>query len=235
MVVKPRVGSGGRGLALARTPEEFTRVLAARDPGEPATLLQSWVGEGPQLDVCLLYDQGGRRVAAFVQREVRHYPLTGGPSTVQESVKAPELIALAERLVDGLGWVGPLEAEFRYDEAGEPRLMEVNPRFWASLFLAVLAGVDFPRLTVDVALGSRPSAPTDYPGGLRCRWLLPGDVLHYLTNPHRAQMDPPFWGARRRGVRDDMVAADDPLPMVGFFLAAAVYLTRPELRRQVLR
>lgn len=235
VVLKPRVSSGGRGLALAQTPTALREYLGRPDPAAPPPLLQRWVGWGPQYDVCLLYDAQGRRVAAFAQRELRHYPLAGGPSTVQESVAAPELVDLADRLLQRIGWVGPAEAEFRIDAAGVPRLMEVNPRYWASLALAIAAGVDFPALHVALSLGQRVQVPAAYRLGLRCRWLLPGDMLHYLANPMRAQMDPPFWRFRDPAQRDDILEADDPLPVLGFALAAATYLVRPRLRRTVLR
>lgn len=238
VVLKPRVSSGGRGLVLARTPEALAAALAARlraVPGEPEPLLQAWVGEGAQFDVCLLYGADGRRVAAFVQRELRHYPLTGGPSTVQESVCAPELIALADGLLARAGWVGPAEAEFRLDAAGVPRLMEVNPRYWASLALAIHCGVDFPRLHAELALGGRVDPAGEYALGRRCRWLLPGDILHYLANPRRGAMDPPFWRPRDPALRDDVLEPGDPLPTLGVALAAAAYLLHPRRRRMVLR
>ena len=37
--------------------------------------------------------------------------------------------------------------EFRIDSRdGVPKIMEVNPRFWGSLQLSILSGVDFPYL-----------------------------------------------------------------------------------------
>lgn len=233
VLLKPRTSSGGRGLVLAPDPGTLAAALR-RHVGAPP-LLQAWIGDGPQIDVGLLYDGAGRRVAAFAQRELRHYPLVGGPSTVQESVRAPELVRWADRLLTAAGWVGPAEVEFRLDARGVPRLMEVNPRYWASLPLALHCGVDFPRLHVALALGRQVEPVEDYALGRRCRWLLPGDILHYLYNPNRGQMDPPFWRHGDPPLRDDTWDAADPLPVLGFALAAAVYLCRPSRRRDVLR
>lgn len=233
VVLKPRVSSGGRGLALAPNRAALEVALAAHVG--PPPLLQAWVGWGAQYDVGLLYDRDGRRIAAFVQRELRHYPVTGGPSTVQESVKAPDLVRLADRLLTAVGWVGPAEVEFRMDQEGVPRLMEVNPRYWASLALAVQCGVDFPRLHAALALGRSVEPIGAYDLGRRCQWLLPGDLLHFLSNPQRAAMDPPLFGAKDPPLRDDILEAADPLPALGFALAAAVYLCQPSRRRLVLR
>jgi len=71
--------------------------------------------------------------------------------------------------------------ELKIEEAsGIPYLMEVNGRFWGSLQLAVDAGVDFPALLVNAALG-RPGAPViGFRSGQRLRWCL-GDLDHLLT------------------------------------------------------
>lgn len=65
--------------------------------------------------------------------------------------------------------------EFRGTEDGIPQLMEINPRFWGSLQLAIDAGVDFPGLLYELALGRLPAVPQGYQTGIRSRWLL-GDL-----------------------------------------------------------
>jgi hypothetical protein len=50
--------------------------------------------------------------------------------------------------------------------------MEINPRFWGSLQLAIDAGVDFPALLVEAAADAAPPA---YRSGVRSRWFW-GDV-----------------------------------------------------------
>lgn len=233
LVIKPRVSSGGRGLALVRQPEAFAAALRAARAHHSGLLLQSWVGQGRQIDVGLLLD-GGAVIARFAQEELRHYPPVGGPSTLQESVDCPVLVERAQRLLCAAGWRGPAEVEFRRDAAGEFQLMEVNPRFWASLALGIQAGVDFPRLAVEVALGGDPRGPERWALGLRCRWLLPGDILVYLSR-RRPRMDPPFWRTYDGRTFDDIVDVRDPGPILGFALASAAYLLRRRWREMVLR
>jgi hypothetical protein len=63
--------------------------------------------------------------------------------------------------------------------------MEINGRFWGSLQLAIDAGVDFPVLLVDAALG-RPHPPaTDYRHFVRSRWLW-GDIDHLIARMRRS-------------------------------------------------
>src|SRR4029077_5992663 len=64
-------------------------------------------------------------------------------------------------------------------------LMEVNGRFWGSLELAVAAGVDFPFLALQLAMGVRPETTPAYEAGVKNRWLL-GDLDHMLLRLFRS-------------------------------------------------
>ena len=73
-------------------------------------------------------------------------------------------------------------------------LIEVNARAWGSLGLALMAGVDFPRLLVEAALGLKPRPQLGYRLGLRARWLkgdlarlrlVPFEALEFLRGPWR--------------------------------------------------
>src|SRR5262245_54300854 len=68
--------------------------------------------------------------------------------------------------------------------------MEVNGRFWGSLQLAIDAGVDFPSLAYDLAIGRTPQAPAGYEIGVTNRWLL-GDLDHLLLRLFHDDADTP--------------------------------------------
>lgn len=236
VVVKARLGAGGRGVRLAPDPSRL-RQIAAAEPGlAQSHLLMEYIPPGRKYDVGLLYSPSGAFVAGFCQEELRGYPLWNGPSTLQESLHRPDLVALARRLLAPIGWRGPVEVEFLQPHgSAEPVLMEINPRFWASLDLAVQCGMDFPRWTAELALGGTPAVPEGYPAGNRCRWLLPGDLLHYLANPDRGRMDPPFFRTMDSRTRDDIIDRDDPLPVLGFAAAVLRHLLDLRMWRTVIR
>ena len=73
---------------------------------------------------------------------------------------------------------------------GRPKLMEINPRFWGSLELAVRSGVNFPSLYADADRGCIMMRPDTYRTDVRCRWLIPGDILRWLTDKpsHRERL-----------------------------------------------
>jgi predicted ATP-grasp superfamily ATP-dependent carboligase len=110
--------------------------------------------------------------------------------------------------------------EFKIDSRdGTAKLLEVNPRFWGSLALAINTGVNFPYLLTLLALGLDFTAVHTYRLGHLCRWLLPGDILHFLQNPNRWRLKPSFFQFRRPNMSYDIIDMDDPLPILGSFLA----------------
>jgi predicted ATP-grasp superfamily ATP-dependent carboligase len=135
---------------------------------------------GPGVGVFVLVHDG-QCLARFSHLRVREKPPSGGVSVVRQSEPMDE--ALLERslaLLAKLGWCGVAMVEYKRDAGNsEPVLMEINGRFWGSLQLATDAGVDFPRLLVDYALGLEVMPVVDY-RFIRSRWFW-GDVDHLIA------------------------------------------------------
>jgi predicted ATP-grasp superfamily ATP-dependent carboligase len=188
----------------------------------PSLVQERVVGSG--IGVFVLCDRG-RLLTAFAHRRLREKPPSGGVSVLCESVTVdPELCRQAMRLLGPLGWHGVAMVEFKEDRrTGTPVLIEVNGRFWGSLQLAIDAGVDFPFLSGQLALGERPDVPPIYRVGLRSRWLL-GDLDHLLirlrqsdrdlpdTSPSKAQTLIDFLKFGGASLRFDVCRRNDPRP-----------------------
>lgn len=237
LVIKPRRSSGSRGIKYLKknyTPEELQEAYEKVHQEYPFPLIQECIPPGIKHDVCLLYDASSRLKASFVQKEIRHFPLERGPSTLQESVRRPDLVAKADTIMQSLNWKGIAEVEFMQDPRdGKDKFMEINPRFWGSLHLAILAGVDFPWLYYRLLMGQAFPELSRYQVGIRCRWLLPGDILHFLSNKDRRHLQPSFLAGKKDGVYDDIIAGDDLMPVAGFILAALHYLPQRKMWRQI--
>jgi len=212
----------GAGPAFARDAAELrARAEVLLGAGAPGVLIQRWA-PGTGRGVGLLM-KGGRPTAVFVHRRLREVHPAGGPSAAAIS-EAPDeaLVAPAAALLASLRFEGLAMVEFRREGDAPPVLMEVNPRPWGTLGLAVDAGVDFPRLWLEGHSGP----PPGYPAGVRRRWLA-GDLRRVRAAaagpPPGYPGDFPTAGRAFRdmvvdGAPDFVFRWSDPLPFVAEIL-----------------
>jgi predicted ATP-grasp superfamily ATP-dependent carboligase len=188
VVVKPQRESPGRSVRFARNCEELRAslsnhfTLASGDAEQP--LLQEFI-PGRGCGFFATY-QNGVCKRVFMHRRVREYPAGGGVSSCAQSFHDARLETYGRRMLDALRWHGVAMVEFRQDSRdGEFKLLEVNPKFWGSLDLALAAGADFPGDLCQMALGATLDFNDDYNRQLRFQWPLStsGDLFHLWTRP----------------------------------------------------
>jgi len=152
--------------------------------------------------------RNGDVIAEFMHRRVREVPPTGGPSSVAESWADETLAQHGRRILNHLNWTGAAMVEFKRDlVSGVYYLIEINPKFWGSLGLAIAAGVDFPYLAFQIAAGHFDRSPGTYQL-VRYQWLSM-DIAHSL-----AVRRPYLWLAEvLRGTPNDF-RWRDPAPSV---------------------
>ncbi len=133
-------------------------------------LLQEVV-EGELMALTVVRDRDGRLLGVVQQRS----PGLSDRGTSCRAVTVPvdtTLLAGVERLLDGLGWWGLANVQLLRPPGGRPLLIDVNPRIYGSLALAVAAGVPLPDLWCRAALGEHvvPASPARV--GVRFQSLL---------------------------------------------------------------
>lgn len=236
VVLKPRVGSGSRGVKVCKSPEEVLLQYRQLVERFGPMLLQEYIPYGGELGVYALINHNCEMRAMTVQRRLRSYPVDGGPSTLRETIRnevSEVAIAQAQRLLHAMRWSGVAMVEFRIDgRDGSLKLMEVNPRFWGSLQLSILSGVDFPYLLYRMLMDGDIAPVLDYKPNVQCRWLLPGEILWYLNSPQKLKNLREFL---RFDIPDDIISRSDPGPTLGFVLATLRYSMDREMWKFVLR
>ena len=74
--------------------------------------------------------------------------------------------------------------EFKRDEiSGKFNLMEINPKFWGSLELAIKAGVDFPSYLIDEKTNIDINLISPHYKNIIFQWILNGELFHFLERP----------------------------------------------------
>jgi predicted ATP-grasp superfamily ATP-dependent carboligase len=164
-VVRLRRSHSAKGIYYPRSNEELisqVKFLVQRYglSAERYPLVQQYVdGEGWGVS-CLYWH--GEHIASFTHKRLREKTSTGGTSTLREHQPNQVLEKMANSLLSSLGWHGLAMVEFKYDSVTHNAwFIEINPRLWGSLHLAVSAGVEFPYLLY-LAATSGPQAARDY-------------------------------------------------------------------------
>jgi predicted ATP-grasp superfamily ATP-dependent carboligase len=232
-VIKPRISSGSFGISYLKRREDLIPLYQKVHAKYPYPLIQEWIPDGGGVfGLSALFDEVSNVRAAFVHKKLRMYPVQGGPSTLREGVHHPQIMELGLSLLKSLNWRGVAMVEFKLDPRDEiPKLMEVNPRFWGSLQLAIASGVDFPYLILRMAQGENFEPVLHYTAGRRSRWLLFGDILHFLTNPRRFHLRPSFFHFLEPNTTYDIISKQDPLPILGAMATFFTFLYDPEMKR----
>lgn len=158
--------------AIVRDRAEFLRTYPQMAGRQASPIIQEYI-PGTGWGMAAILDRQRQPLAVFAHRRIREYPASGGPSSFCESVHDESLIEYGVRLLQALGWVGVAMVEFRRDaRTGQFRLMEINPRFWGSLPLAIYSGVNFPLILYRLAREEGVAPHLRYHPGVRMRYIL---------------------------------------------------------------
>lgn len=142
-------------------------------------LLQGGV-TGRQAGVALLMNASGEALAANCFVDVHLEPTRRGTMSLRRTWPNPCLVEDALQRLRHLGWQGAAMLEYRVrDSDGSFDFIELNPRYWQSLHLDLLAGIDFPRLQLAWFEG-RPLPPPHAARKIICGDLWPGEISRML-------------------------------------------------------
>jgi predicted ATP-grasp superfamily ATP-dependent carboligase len=159
----------------------------------------------------------GRLLAAVHQTYVRIWPPDCG--TASAAITTEPDHDLEERLPHLLaGHVGVFQVQLIGDQ-----VIDVNPRVYGSLPLAVAAGANLPAIACQAITGRHPSGLVRGRPGVRYRWL-EGDVRRVLHDARTGALTPGAAGralAPRRGTAHSVESLRDPGPALVRLAAVA--------------
>lgn len=204
---------------IVRSPTELTAEYTRMHRLGEYPLVQEYI-EGDGYGFFTIMNPSGEPVATFCHRRLREYPISGGPSTLCESFHDDILVELGTRLLQAMNWRGVAMVEFKRDrKTGEYKLLEINPRFWGSLPLALHCGVDFPVYQAQLALGRTPRPEDIYPTGRKMRFFF-SDLLavrkQWRSGNRRAVAANYLKELLDLSIKDGLFDFDDPRPLATY-------------------
>jgi hypothetical protein len=72
-----------------------------------------------------------------------------------------------------------------------------------------------------------------YQIGKKSRWLLPGDLLHFIYNPRRSRLVPDFFNFWDASTVYDIVSIKDPLPALARVLTPLTFIYDPDMQQRL--
>lgn len=235
IVLKSRYGFGSRGVRICKSRKEaiWNYKLLSKEYGSP--MVQEFIPPGGDaIGVSFIFNGNNESKAVFTHKRLREFPISGGPSTLRESINHPLAESAALKLLKNIGWYGLAMVEFKVDPRDNvPKLMEINPRFWGSISLPIKAGVNFPLLLFQLSQRGDVDAPPPHKIGLKSRWL-GGDFLYLLNAPSKLKFLPTFLNFADKNTFCEDFSKDDPLPPISRVFSL-VYMFDKRVRRFIFR
>lgn len=162
LVVKPRRGSGSRGVRVTDSPRDLSHALG------PDWLVQEHL-PGREYSLDVLASQAGEVRAVVPRARLR---LDSGIAITSRTVHDPRLEELGRRAVELIGLTGVANVQVKEDVQGVPRLLEINPRFPGTMPLTVASGINMPQLALAELLGEPfPSTKLEFRDVAMVRYL----------------------------------------------------------------
>lgn len=180
IVIKARLEMGANVVKYVTTKAEFLRVfkdLCAQFNWTKANefpLVQEFI-DGHGRGFFALFNKG-EPISVFQHIRLREYPVSGGMSVAAKYDYSNEIEEKGLKLLRSLNWNGIAMVEFKQDITGKLYLLEINPKFWGSIELAIYCGINFPVYYVLLSLGKELGHEYKSINPYKFHWPLHGDL-----------------------------------------------------------
>lgn len=146
-LVKPLCNKGGDGI------QKFENKLELRKYFDGKTLFIQQYIEGYDID-CSVFCVNGKVLTYTIQKGCLQGHTIYAPQLGLDFIENESVLDVTKQLMDALNWSGVAHVDLRYDQnANDYKIIEVNARFWGSVEASKVAGINFPELVIQAALG----------------------------------------------------------------------------------
>jgi predicted ATP-grasp superfamily ATP-dependent carboligase len=224
LIVKTRRGNSGKGVFRVNSASEASQtyreiVESFNLQQHQLPILQEYL-TGSVYGSCFLAQEGEVK-ACFNERYLRCKEGEFGTSVWREPCEFPLLSEYTTKMAKALNWTGIGHFDFIVDsDRSSADLIEMNPRFWGALNLAIQNGYDFPQGLVTMLTTGQPDANSFQPSKrlISSLWIV-GEVIASISEFRSGKWLAPLTSLGRILFRDRWCRADDfrwhdPLPLL---------------------
>lgn len=232
LVIKPRTSYGAKGFNIVYLKEDLERRFASTEKNFGPSLVQEYIPQtGQQYQVELLMDKKGECKFFILMDKVRWYPLNGGSSTMNVTVKDDRIQSDCIRLMKSIGWVGYASLDvIRDPRDGVGKIMEINPRINGTVKICYFAGINVAEMILQQVQDETISVAMDYPIGLGLRYFHM-DLLWFIKSKKRFKTKP-SWFSWKNTV-DEIFSWEDLRPAFYFTISAFHKLLNDKKTRSI--
>jgi len=157
LIIKPIEGfGGGQGVELVTSLDS----LKSKFLNSNSSILAQEFIDGYDID-CSILAREGKILAYTIQKGNLKGSGSFSPYFGIQFIENGELFDVVKKIVKSLNWNGVAHLDMRYDQLHKRYvLIEINPRYWATVDGSCLVGVNFPYLAIIEAFGESFKTPT---------------------------------------------------------------------------
>jgi len=124
-------------------------------------VVQEMVNQSFGKEICWWgYRSKNGDVFGMTTHEIRKYPSIGGTATFEIAEDIPEIYDYANQILKQINFWGMCEIPFMQDKMRKYKVLEINPRCWLQILLAIKMGLNLPYIAYKEVYEGRVIKPT---------------------------------------------------------------------------
>lgn len=232
-LIKPNLTSGGRGITLVRSKEEFLEKASQIIVEFGQCHLQEFIPEGGrQLKVQIFIDKNKKLIASSVMHKIRFYPEKGGSSCCNVTIKEDKLVNICFEVLKRIGWEGFADFDLIEDPRSKViKIMEINPRVPACIKSSIVSGVNFAIIIANYTLDKELPKNIYYQPGKYLRYF--GlEILWFVYSKNRLKTKPSWFKLLGKNIYYQEGSLDDLKPFIYGTFGGLLKQLNPSFRKK---
>lgn len=176
LIVKPRNGSGSKGIIHIDNPEQLTLL---KNLHLQYYVIQEKIEKGKDVKGAFFLCSNGNVISCYCHERIRTFPIEGGVTVYSKISSDKKVVEIGSKLLKILNWSGFAMIEFLWDQNQNTfKVIEINPRLWGSVLLSEFAGTHILTNYINLC-ENKPLQVSKINYNTKIRWI-PFDLVNFI-------------------------------------------------------